>query len=122
MLTGELIEQMKVKLLSEKGRLEQELSKIGKRNEDQGGGYRAQWEEYGSSDEENAAEVTDYTNSLSLAHELEQELDAVEQSLADIQSGTYGKCAQCGAAIDEKRLMARPMSRLCITCQQKSEL
>lgn len=34
---------------------------------------------------------------------------------------TFGKCHQCGQAIDLDRLDALPHARLCITCKEKEE-
>jgi DnaK suppressor protein len=45
-------------------------------------------------------------------HQLE-EIDAAQQRL---HAGTYGVCEQCGAAIGDERLEARPTARLCIRC------
>lgn len=121
MLTDAFRSQAQQNLLAEKKRLEEELGKIGKKSSEHAGTFQTQWEEYGSSEEENAAEVTDYTNSLSLSKELEVELEAVERALQDLEKGIWGTCAHCGTAIDEKRLLARPMSCLCISCQEQAE-
>lgn len=121
MLSDESIAKIKEGLLSEKKRLEDELSKLGRKSSDESGNYRAAWEEYGSSEEENAAEVTAYTDSLGLTYELEQALKEVNESLDRIERGSYGACAKCGKDIAEPRLMARPSSILCISCQEKAE-
>ena len=121
MLNQETIDQIKEKLLTEKKRLEDELSRLGKKSTDENGNYKAAWEEYGSSEEENAAEVTAYTDNLGLTFELEQALKEVEESLARISEGAYGVCRECGKDIAEPRLMARPSSILCITCQERLE-
>lgn len=34
---------------------------------------------------------------------------------------TFGKCHQCGVAIDFERLDALPHARLCISCKEKEE-
>ena len=121
MINQETINLIKEKLLSEKTRLEDELSRLGKKSTDENGNYQAAWEEYGTSEEENAAEVTAYTDSLGLTYELEQALKEVDESLERITEGTYGVCAKCEQDIAEPRLMARPSSILCITCQEKVE-
>lgn len=40
----------------------------------------------------------------------------VEQALARIESGTYGRCAKCGDAIPAERLEALPDADTCVTC------
>ena len=41
---------------------------------------------------------------------------SIERALLRIEHGEYGECVQCGAAISEGRLAARPEAALCITC------
>lgn len=43
-------------------------------------------------------------------------LDAVEQALGSLDDGTYGRCHNCGTAIDEERLEATPTTRECAAC------
>jgi DnaK suppressor protein len=45
----------------------------------------------------------------------------IEQALARIEDGTYGKCESCGGAINLERLKALPYARLCIDCKEKEE-
>jgi len=48
-------------------------------------------------------------------------LDAINDALAKIEKGTYGKCECDGANIDINRLKALPWSRYCISCQEEAE-
>ncbi|MGO9027589.1 MAG: TraR/DksA family transcriptional regulator [Acidimicrobiales bacterium] len=43
-------------------------------------------------------------------------LDEVEQSLARIDAGRYGRCEECGDVIDDAALAERPTARRCDTC------
>ncbi len=45
----------------------------------------------------------------------------VQEALERIENGTYGICESCGAEISEKRLMARPVTTLCIKCKTRQE-
>jgi len=45
----------------------------------------------------------------------------IEEALARIEDGTYGKCQSCNANIGLERLRALPYTRLCITCKEKEE-
>ena len=38
-----------------------------------------------------------------------------------ILNGSFGTCEECGCDISEKRLMARPMAKLCIGCKETEE-
>ena len=44
------------------------------------------------------------------------EIGAVRRALQRIEDGTYGECANCGNAIADGRLEARPEAALCIEC------
>jgi RNA polymerase-binding transcription factor DksA len=43
-------------------------------------------------------------------------LDEVELALARLDDGTYGRCEECGEAIDDGRLVALPIIRTCGNC------
>jgi len=45
------------------------------------------------------------------------ELVAVEDALQRLADGRYGLCADCGEAIDVRRLLAYPAAVRCVTCQ-----
>ena len=45
----------------------------------------------------------------------------IEQSLQDIEDGTFGICEKCGEDIAIKRLKARPVTRYCIECKTRME-
>lgn len=50
-----------------------------------------------------------------------QELDEVMAALHRLDEGSYGLCIDCGAAIDERRLLAMPATRFCTACQALHE-
>jgi DnaK suppressor protein len=45
-------------------------------------------------------------------------LRLVEEAIARLQNGKYGKCVHCEAPIEEARLKAIPWARHCIACQE----
>lgn len=45
----------------------------------------------------------------------------VQEALKKVTDGTYGVCESCGEAIGSKRLMARPVTSLCINCKAEME-
>ncbi|RKT80029.1 TraR/DksA family transcriptional regulator [Terracoccus luteus] len=49
-----------------------------------------------------------------LAAAAQGHLDEVEQALARVHEGTYGRCVVCGVTIAPGRLEARPTARTCI--------
>lgn len=56
---------------------------------------------------------------LEMRNRLRQQID---EALAKLEEGTYGRCADCGADITEKRLRAVPFARRCVACQEKQEM
>jgi len=45
----------------------------------------------------------------------------MQEAIKRIDDGTFGICEVCGGHISEKRLMARPVTTLCINCKTKQE-
>jgi DnaK suppressor protein len=45
----------------------------------------------------------------------------IDQALLRIEEGSYGICARCNQAIDERRLEALPTARYDATCQAAIE-
>jgi len=45
----------------------------------------------------------------------------MREAIERIDSGTYGICEECGENIGVKRLMARPVTTLCIECKTIEE-
>ena len=109
-LTQEQLERFKQKLLSEKSRLEDELSRFARKDET--GDYRTEFpEDIGSRNDENASEVEEYADNLALEQSLEGQLREVNDALARIEKGTYGICEKTGREIPLERLEAYPAAR-----------
>jgi DnaK suppressor protein len=109
----------KQRLLDEKERLTQELQDFGKKDPNNPGHYETTYPESGgSSDDDNAMEIAEYADDLSIKERLEAELKDVESALKAMETGTYGICKYCKQLIDEKRLEARPASSSCISCKK----
>jgi DnaK suppressor protein len=45
----------------------------------------------------------------------------MQEAIKRIDDGVFGICEVCGGQISEKRLMARPVTTLCIDCKTKQE-
>ena len=48
-------------------------------------------------------------------------LKKIRHSLEAMNQGEYGTCESCGSEISYKRLLARPVARLCIDCKTEAE-
>jgi len=45
----------------------------------------------------------------------------IREAMERIENGTYGQCEICGGDISEKRLIARPVTTMCIACKSRQE-
>jgi DnaK suppressor protein len=45
----------------------------------------------------------------------------VKEAIKRIENGTFGVCEGCGGTIEEKRMIARPMTTMCIDCKTVAE-
>ena len=78
----------------------------------------------GSADQhlaDTATETVDREIGNTLEEHDERLLGAIDDALARIENGTYGKCVNCGAPIPEERLEAMPWATLCIDCKRLEE-
>jgi RNA polymerase-binding transcription factor DksA len=115
MISNELISENKKRLLEEqkniRGILNKEDLKDG--SGEFPGEFKPKYDEVGREDGENAVEVENFQNQLSVTKDLEDKLAKVEAALLRIEDGSYGKCAM-GDEIEEARLKAEPSAETCI--------
>lgn len=113
------VEKMKALLVAEQQRLEHELAQFSHRNPKAGQtDYQADFPNTGDTEDENASEVAQFSDNLSLEDELVKALRDVESALKLVENGTYGTCKYCKLPIDLRRLIARPTSTSCIQCKK----
>ena len=117
-LSPKFIETMKETLISEKTKLENELSKFTKKNPNVDGDFEATYPEYGDKSDENAQEITQYLTNKPLEMQLEKMLRDINKALKNMEAGSYGMCKYCDEPIEEKRLQARPTSGACVSCKK----
>ena len=108
-----LIEKNKKKLLEEKDRLESLLARVASKDETNGD-FHAKYPDFGSTEEDNAAEVAAYEMNIAEEHDLELKLNRVSAALARIDKGNYGICAVGGEDIQGARLEAVPEAENCV--------
>lgn len=116
------VNEMEARLKEQKIKLEAQLSEISTKNNKNPNDYNASFPDYGDAEDENAAEVTTFTNNLTLERTLESELRDVNKAFESISAGKYGICKYCEKEIDTKRLEARPTSSSCIECKKRLTL
>lgn len=111
--------QYKTLLEAERDKLLAELSNIAHRTSGaKNDAFDADFPSHGDKEDENAAEVAEFSDNLSLESELESALKDVHSALKAIDAGTYGECKYCKQTIDTQRLTARPTSTSCIACKK----
>jgi len=117
-----LINQLKEKLLAEKKKLAEQLEAMTQERTFDKDKVQVKWKELGNKEEDNAVEVANFQDSISLERDLEVNLERIENALAKIEAGQYGICEHCGNDIEEARLRAYPEATLCLKCtaQQKA--
>jgi len=115
----EALEKIKKDLSVRKEQIEKELASFTKKDEFIKDNYRSEFPDYGDKEDENAEEIAQYTDNLSIEFSLEKTLRDINKALKRIEDGSYGKCAYCGQEIAEDRLMARPTSNACVECKEK---
>ena len=76
------------------------------------------FKDVGNEEGDNASEVAQFSDNLSLEEELEKALRDIASAIKMIEAGTYGTCKYCKLPIDERRLLARPTSSSCIQCKK----
>jgi len=121
-LNPKFIKEMETELKDQKQKLEAQLGEISTKNTKTPGDYDASFPNFGDAEDENAAEVTTFSNNLTMERTLETTLRDVVKALESIKNGNYGICKYCHKEIDEKRLRARPTSSSCIDCKKKLTL
>ncbi len=113
------IASIKQQLLDDQARIEGELSKFSHRNPKAAeADMEVDFKDVGNEEGDNAAEVAQFSDNLSMEEELEKALRDIASALKMIEAGTYGTCKYCKQPIDERRLLARPTSSSCIQCKK----
>ncbi|MBX4186760.1 MAG: hypothetical protein KW802_00660 [Candidatus Doudnabacteria bacterium] len=115
MISKELIEENKEKLLDEQKRL---LGILNREDIKDGAGefpgdFKPKFDELGNEEAENASEVENFGNQLGVTMDLEARLKKIEAALKRMEDGTYGTCTG-GDEISEARLRAEPAAETCI--------
>jgi len=110
------LEELKSQLLREKEELEKNISKIARPIDKEEGDYKTNFDDIGSDRDDNATEVDQYSDNLSVENTLEKRLQDIIDAIERMEKGTYGICNNCQKEIDIERLKANPAATTCIKC------
>lgn len=120
-MTPSDLENFKKQLEQKRAELENSLNTFADKDQKLKGDWDSKYPDYSKDDlntnlEEEADEVAEYVTQLPIEHSFELRLKDINEALAKIQQGTYGKCAKCGESIPQKRLDAYPEAKHCLKC------
>ncbi len=76
---------------------------------------------YHADSKERAKEFEDREVVDALGNDARDEIAKITAALQRMESGDFGVCAECGAAIDDARLQAQPNAEECIECARLEE-
>ena len=68
------------------------------------------------------SEMFERSKDLSLKQLTQIQVSKINDALSKIESGSYGKCDNCGKEINVERLEAMPSSTMCIDCKAAEEV
>lgn len=111
-----IIAEMKTKLEEERAELRKRLGLSESEDQAKNEDFQAKMPQYGDSEEDNATEVAQYQDDLSLEGNLQGRLAEVEKALDRIEEGNYGKCDHCAEEIPQERLKVNPAATVCVKC------
>lgn len=111
------IAEMKEKLEAERQDLRKRLGHLGPEDKKIKDDFHTKFPQYGNSEEDNATEVAQYQDNISLEGNLEGRLKEVEVALERMRQGGYGQCENCQGEIPKERLEVNPAATRCIKCK-----
>ncbi len=111
------LEVLRKKLEENKSSLEESLLHFAKKDDLEKGNWDTVFPKVeGSSMEEKADEVEEYSSLLPVEYALELKLKSVDGALEKIKKNNYGSCENCGKEIPFKRLSVTPEIKSCKNC------
>ncbi len=116
-MEADILKTIEKDLREEKARLDTQLAEFDAKEGSEA--YEVKFPQMGDKEDENAAEVDNYSTNLSLERTLRSALRDVDSALARIEKGEYGLCKYCNKEIDPNRLLARPASSACVECKKR---
>jgi len=70
-------------------------------------------------DPEGATIAFERAQAIALLEETRLQVGVLDQALARVEAGSYGRCEACGEAIAPERLAVRPAATHCIGCASR---
>ena len=99
------INTIKKELIAEKERIEEELKKFTQPDDNVKDDHEAIFPDYGDKKDENALEVSTFSQNLSLEKRFEASLEVIQKALDRIGKGIYGTCELCESTITKESFL-----------------
>ena len=116
MISKDLIDSIKTKLLNKEKTLKQE-----KMNLEAEDSYKAPDRTVGNSElEDEAYEDSEHERTAISLDFIKSARLQISKAIKKLSGGSYGKCEVCGERIDPARLKAYPEATKCLKCSSKS--
>lgn len=109
MSTSDQIAEARARLLAERAEVQEELETLNRRLEVKGD-Y-----ELGEGD----PMIYQWELNLALRERAKQHLAEIEEALAQLDMGIYGRCERCGKPIEPERLAVLSHTTVCSQCAQR---
>ena len=114
------IEKYRKKLLEIRQDLEREIRGTESQNDRRDGFHvNVADEDFDEQGGDAASETVERSRMLAIVGNLRDMRDSVNEALAKIENGTYGKCDVCSKTIPKKRLDALPHATMCTDCRSR---
>lgn len=107
------------KLLEEKERILNLLENTSKEASDSMDMFYTELSGYDNHPADIATEVYMMEQERGYKNKLKDTLREIEESLEDMEKGTYGRCDNCNRAIDIERLELIPYAKSCVECSKE---
>ena len=118
MVEKEFIEKIEARLEKEKQELTKELNSFAEKKKNLKNDWSARFPNFqGHNLEEEADEVEEYENLISIERTLETRLEQVGLAIERIDKNEYGICKICRQEIGKERLEALPETAVCQNCK-----
>lgn len=106
-----------------RGRLEQMLAELEEsaRVLQRGGGDSGELTSIDQHPADSGTNLADADREEASIEILHAQQERVQEALARVDAGTYGRCVDCGSELPDERLEARPEAARCVNCQQRAE-
>lgn len=110
-MSGAPIDARRAELIAKKQELTERLERIG-------ANLRRR---FNSDSKEMAKELEDSEVVDALGNEAREEIAKISAALVRMDNGRYGKCSECGEAIETERMKVYPYADECIDCARYEE-